>query len=58
MSALRSKVRLNQPKKPRFCRLCPFCTGLSRVAHSAGVRTRATTTESSMAETMVSENCR
>ena len=58
---LRSKQRLNQPKKPRTGRFAvrwPFCTGLSSVAQSAGVRISATSTDSSMAETMVTENWR
>ena len=35
-----------------------WSTGFSMVAHSAGVRTMATSAESSMAETMVTENWR
>jgi branched-subunit amino acid ABC-type transport system permease component len=58
------KLRLNQLKK-RF-RLRPaalgvalaWATGLSRVAHRAGVRIRATSTDRAMAETMVIENWR
>ena len=36
----------------------PFSTGLSMVAHSAGVNTMATSTDSAMAATMVIENWR
>jgi hypothetical protein len=35
-----------------------WATGLSRVAQRAGVRIRATSTDSTMAETMVIENWR
>ena len=39
--------------------LCwPLAMGLSKVAHSAGVSVRATSTDSTMADTMVMENCR
>lgn len=55
---LLAKVRLNQPKKPVFSSWWPFGIGSSMVAHSAGVRIRATRTDSTMAATMVSENCR
>ncbi|MNF79846.1 hypothetical protein D3C84_620750 [compost metagenome] len=56
--ALVSKKRLNQPKKPRWAPNSPCFMGLSRVAQSAGVRISATSTESTMAETMVRENWR
>jgi hypothetical protein len=35
-----------------------LATGLSSVAHSAGVSVSATNTDSAIAETMVIENCR
>ena len=51
----RSKLRLNQRKKPSF----PCSSGRFRiVAHSAGVKIRATSTESTIDDTMVMENCR
>ncbi|MNN08157.1 hypothetical protein D3C81_1210060 [compost metagenome] len=51
-------MRLNQPKKPRLATWCsPLAIGLSMVAHSAGVKIRATSTDRAMAETMVIENC-
>ena len=53
-----SKLRLNQPKKPRFGASWPWSCGFSSVAHSAGVRISATSTDSAMAETMVIENWR
>ena len=53
-----SNVRLNQPKKPRSAWCSPFFSGFSIVAHSAGVSTIATSTDSAIAETMVAENCR
>jgi len=37
---------------------CPFCTGFSMVAQSAGVKMIATSTESAIAATMVTENWR
>jgi hypothetical protein len=46
---------LNQPKKPFFSSWLAE-EGFSKVAHSAGVRISATSTESAMAETMVIEN--
>ena len=55
---LASKSRLKTPKKPCWAMCPPLCAGLRKVAHRAGVSTNATTTESSMAETMVSENWR
>jgi hypothetical protein len=53
-----AKLRLNQPKKPLWLGPWPFSTGFSRVAHRAGVSTRATSTDSTMAETIVIENWR
>ena len=47
-----SKAVLNKRNRPR----CLPCVGFSMVAHSAGVSTRAVITDSSMAETMVTEN--
>ena len=52
----RLKLRLNQPNGPFLAR--PSLRGLSKVAHSAGVKISATSTDSVMAETMVMENCR
>ncbi|CFN69685.1 Uncharacterised protein [Bordetella pertussis] len=49
---------MNQPKKPFLEPWWPFGMGLSMVAHSAGVKTMATTTDSTMDETMVMENWR
>jgi hypothetical protein len=54
----RSKLRLKRPKKPFFASSPPAFTGLSIVAHSAGVSVSATSTESTMAEMIVTENCR
>ena len=55
-------MRLNQRKKPRnqLPSPCswPFSTGFSMVAQSAGVRVSATSTDSTIAETMVIENWR
>jgi len=48
---------LNQPKKPLFSS-CFLALRLRMVAHRAGVSVSATNTESSIAETMVSENSR
>jgi hypothetical protein len=48
------KPRLNQANGPRF----GGCEGLRMVAHKAGVRMSAVSTESPIAETMVIENCR
>jgi len=45
----------NQPHSPG---VCPFSTGLSRVAQRAGVRIMATITDRIMAEMMVTENWR
>ena len=56
LSVALAKVRLNQPKKPFWCSSSPLCAGFSSVAHSAGVRISATSTDSNMADTMVSEN--
>ena len=53
-----SKLRLNQPKKQPLPWCSSWLTGLSIVAQRAGVSVRATTTESAMAETMVTENWR
>ncbi len=59
---LRRNVRLNHPKKPpnppRSPRSWPRATGFNIVAQSAGVNTSATSTDSAIAETMVTENCR
>jgi hypothetical protein len=53
-----SKLRLNQPKKPRVFMGSPLGLGLSIVAHMAGVRISATMTDSTIADTMVIENWR
>jgi hypothetical protein len=45
-----------QNRSPR--QLVALGTGLSIVAHNTGVRIKATTADSSMAEAMVMENCR
>src|ERR1035438_2987685 len=45
-------MRLNQRKKPLLEPCSPFLTGLSSVAHSAGVSTIATITDRIMAETL------
>ncbi|MNF09500.1 hypothetical protein D3C80_2101790 [compost metagenome] len=54
---MRSNILLNQPKKPFFSRWA-WSTGLRMVAHKAGVKISATTTDRAIAETMVIENCR
>ena len=41
-----------------FARWWPFWTGFRSVAHSAGVKTSATITDSAIAVAMVIENCR
>ena len=46
------------PKKPRLPWCSPLCSGLSIVAHSAGVSTIATSTDSAIAETIVAVNWR
>ena len=52
-------LSLLKRRKNQFSLKCsPFLIGLSSVAHSAGVRMIATSTESVIAETMVTENCR
>ena len=53
-----SKLLLNQPNQRAALCLCSWVTGLSRVAHSAGDRISATRIDSTIAETMVTENCR
>ena len=53
-----SKVRLNQPKKPRLACACPYLAGFRMVAHRAGVRISAVSTDRPIADTMVMENCR
>ena len=55
---MRVKVRLNQPKKPFFSMWWPASTGLSSVAHSAGVSDRAMKAENAMDTAITSENCR
>ncbi len=53
----RSNVRLNQPKKPRCS--CFAVVGLEDLrGTSAGVRVKATTTDSIIDDTIVIENCR
>ncbi|MNH12480.1 hypothetical protein D3C79_720240 [compost metagenome] len=52
-----SKRRLNQPKKPLRSWCSPLATGLSRVAHSAGVRLRARNAENRIDTAIDSENC-
>ena len=51
-------TRLNQPKKPFFSRWCPASTGLSSVAHKAGVSDSARKAENAMAVAMVAANWR
>ena len=58
LRAARVEPRLNQPKKP-VCSTCPDGgSGFRIVAHSAGVRISATSTDSTIADTSVIENCR
>ena len=45
-----------KPAKSLLTVLLPLCSGLRRVAQRAGVRISATSTESTIAETMVIEN--
>ncbi len=54
---MRLKLRLNQPKKPRFS-WWSAGTGFKMVAHSAGVSDKAMKAENSMLDTMDSENWR
>ncbi len=54
----RSNQRLNQPKKPLCSTWPPGGSGFRIVAHSAGVRISATSTDSAIADTSVMENCR
>ena len=51
----RQKNQLNQPASAHSC---PLATGLSSVAHSAGVRIIAISTERIIEETIVIENWR
>ena len=57
-------MRSNHRKKGRNQRIpvsaasCPFATGRRKLAHSTGVSTRATTTDSSIEAMTVAENCR
>ena len=58
-----SNLSLNQSRKrptgPLPCSMWPpFLIGLSMVAHSAGVSTIATITDSAIAVTIVAVNCR
>ena len=57
---LRSNLTLNQwknlPNRPPSPCSWPFSTGFMMVAHSAGVKTMATSTDSAIADTMVIEN--
>ena len=54
----RSNHLLNHLKKP-VCSTCPEGgSGLRMVAHSAGVRINATSTDRPIADTSVIENCR
>ena len=50
------KPLLNFPKKPPRSRCAPAFTCLSIEAQSAGVKVRATMTESTIEETIVTEN--
>ncbi len=50
--------RLNQPNSPPPTWPSPFLTGLSSVAHSAGVSVNAINAEKLIAATMVTENWR
>ncbi len=54
----RAKLRLNQPKRPRFSCLCPLGMGFNKVAHRAGVSDIARKTDNNMDETRDKENCR
>ncbi|MCY1543792.1 hypothetical protein D9M68_796250 [compost metagenome] len=56
--AVREKPRLNQPKKPRFSWWWPASTGLSSVAHSAGVSDSAMKAEKPIEATITAENWR
>jgi len=49
---------LNQPKKPFFSWLWPAATGLSSVAHRAGVSDSARNAENAIEVAMVAENWR
>src|SRR3546814_8618449 len=55
LCTFRSNTRLNQPKKPRLCS-AGVEVRRSSVTHSAGVKIKATSTESAMADTIVMEN--
>lgn len=63
-SLVRKKRRSNHEKKGRrkntafSAASCPAATGLSRVAQRTGDRINATTTDRSMEEMRVTENCR
>ena len=48
----------HRPKKPVVARACAGSTGFSSVAHRAGVRIIATSTDNVIAATMVTENWR
>jgi len=52
------KPRLNQPNGPRMVPGLVWSAGFSMVAHNAGVRISATSTESAIADTIVTENWR
>ncbi|MNP02762.1 hypothetical protein D3C76_946230 [compost metagenome] len=52
-----SKRRLNQPKKPLRSWCSPLATGLSMVAHRAGVRLRARNAENRIDTAIDTENC-
>ena len=50
------KPRLNHPKKPPLAACSSWSIGFRIFEQSIGVRVKATTTESTMAETIVIEN--
>jgi hypothetical protein len=56
--AVRLKPRLNQPKKPVLAWWWPASTGLSSVAHSAGVSDSAMKAENAIDTTITAENWR
>jgi len=55
---VRSKKRLNQPNGPRVACAWPGSTGLSSVAHSAGVSDRAISAEKPIDATITAANWR
>ena len=52
------EAAIERTEEPFFGASPPLPAGFNIVAHSAGVSDNATNTESSIAETIVSENCR